>query len=158
MKTTIIIIAMLAAGVAGLSAEETKAKVSIDELHENKTLVGKLGEPFGKLLRVRCRAFVPDKNKPLSKADESEEWVEIMAADGKLFGVPILMKWRAFQINPVAKPAPGKTIEVWGYETGGFEGMPNGSFEHVPRVAGTGFRFVSSLVALKEIEPKEEKK
>jgi hypothetical protein len=121
-----IVIALLALSALGQGAE--KEKVSIDEFRENKVLIGLLGEPFGKVVRVSCRGIAPTE------------------------------EWSAFQTATVAKPASGQTLQVWGYETGGFKGSPGEAFEHVPGIADRGFRFESTFVALKKVEAAKQTK
>jgi hypothetical protein len=145
-----IVIALLAVSVLSQAAE--KEKVGIEEFKDKKVLTGKLGEPFGKIVRVTCRGYLPTEDDKRSKGEGWKDLVEIFVIENQLLEVPVRIEWSTFKIGTVAKPAAGETLEVLGYESGQFEGTPSGAFQHVPSVADKGFGFVSTFVALKKVE------
>lgn len=145
-----IVIALLA--VSALIQAAEKEKIGIEEFDGNKVLIGKLGKPFGTVVRVTCRDFVPTVDQRRTKGEWWKELVEITAIEGKQLEPPIPIKWSVFMTGSVAKPAAGETLEVLGYESGQFEGTPPEVFEHVPPVADVGFHFASHFVALKKVE------
>ena len=151
-----IVIALLALSALGQGAE--KEKVSIDEFRENKVLIGLLGEPFGKVVRVSCRGIAPTEEDKRMKGEPWKNQVEIFVIGERMLEVPVRIEWSAFQTATVAKPASGQTLQVWGYETGGFRGSPGEAFEYVPGIADRGFGFVSTFVALKKVEPERKQK
>jgi hypothetical protein len=146
-----ILIALLVAITLGHAAE--KEKVSIEEFREKKVLIGKLGKPFGTVLRATCSGFVPTEDERRTKAEWWKNQVDIVAIEGKRVDPPIRIEWSTFEADTVKKPAAGETLEVWGYETGKFRGVPAEAFKHVPPMATTGFGFMSTFVALKKAEP-----
>ncbi|RYD62301.1 MAG: hypothetical protein EOP83_14955 [Verrucomicrobiaceae bacterium] len=154
MKSIIIILL----AVSALSQAAEKEKVSIEEFGENKVLIGKLGEPFGKVVRVSCRGYVPTEDDKRSKDEGWKDLVEIFVVGDKLLEVPVRIKWSAFLTATVAKPTSDQTLQVWGYETGGFKGTPGEAFQYVPGIADTDFGFVSTFVALKKAEPAKQTK
>jgi len=109
-----IIIALLATS-ALCQAEEKIVRVEVSD--GKKVLVGKLGKPFGTIVRVACRSFVPPKGEPRPKAEEPEKLVEIIAVEGKRLETPVVMEWSAFMTATVEKLAVGETREIWGYDT-----------------------------------------
>jgi hypothetical protein len=151
-----IVIALLAVSAFSQAAE--KEKVSIEEFRQKKVLIGELGEPFGKIVRVTCRGYVPTEDDKRTKDEGWKDLVEIFVIGDKLLEVPVRIEWSTFKTATVAKPAAGETLAVWGYETGGFEGTPGEVFEHVPAIADTGFGFVSTFVALKKVEAAKQTK
>ena len=154
MKTIIAVLLALSA----LSQAAEKKEVRIEEFRENKVLVGLLGEPFGKVVRVSCRGYVPTEEDKRMKGEPWKDLVEIYVVGDRMLEVPIPIQWSSFMTAKVAKPAAGETLQVWGYETGGFEGTPPEAFQHVPSVADREFRFVSTFVALKKFEPERKQK
>lgn len=151
-----IIITLLA--VSALSQAAEKKEVSIEEFRENKVLTGLLGEPFGKVVRVSCRGYTPTEDDKRLKGEPWKDLVEIYVIGDRMLEVPVRIQWSSFMTATVAKPAPGETLQVWGYETGGFEGNPSEAFQHVPSVADREFRFVSTFVALKKFEQERKQK
>ena len=152
-----IVIALLATSVLSPAAE--KEKVRVEVFDESTVLIGKLGKPFGTVVRVTCRGMAqPKGDAGRTKEAWWEETVEITAIEGKRLEAPILIKWSNFMTGTVEKPAAGVSTEVWGYESGRFEGTPPEAFRHVPSIADVGFHFASHFVALKKVEPAREAK
>ena len=136
-------------------AEEKKTEVPLKDLGDSKVLIGKLGLPFGTIVRVTCRSFEPSEEEAKRKGDPWKSQVEITSIQGKPIDPPIRIEWGSFVPKEPAKPPVGENIEVWAYETGSFRGLPDGLLKysdgHLPQ--GHGFCFVNKLVAIREITP-----
>jgi hypothetical protein len=144
MKT--ILIMLLAMSCSGLAEE--KEKVSIRDFEKSKVLLGKLGKPFGTTMRVTCRGVAkPEGESGRTKDAWWEEVVEITAIEGKPLNRPVMIDWGTYR-EAVEKPAAGVSLEVFGYESGGFEGTPAGISVSTAISADVGFAFVCRFVAI----------
>ena len=142
-----VVIALLAVSVLSHAAE--KEKISIEEFRENKVLIGKLGKPFGKVVRVTCRGIVPTEEEKNSKWQRWKSQVDIIAIEGERVEPPIRLEWKTYTGQTPKKPEAGVSFEVLAYESGGFEGTPS----KVPRPRqDVGFAFECCLVALERVD------
>lgn len=150
-----IAIALLVAGALSHAAEKEKEKVSIEEFGENKVLIGELGQPFGKVIRITCRGIVPTEEEKRTKREWWKSQVEIVAIEGKQVAPPIRMEWSTYTGQSIEKPEGGVSLEVLGYEAGGFRGTPSEVPRHVMPRQDVGFHFECYFVALKKFDPEE---
>ena len=147
-----ILIMLLAMSCSGLAEE--KKQVSIRDFEKSKVLLGKLGKPFGTVMRVTCRGVArPEGDAGRTKREWWDEVVEVTAIEGKPLNPPVMIDWSSYTRDTVAKPAAGVSLEISGYESGRFEGNPSGISRRVAIKADLNFAFVCYLVALEKVEP-----
>ena len=48
------------------------------------------------------------------------------------------------------KPKVGNKFKYIGYETGGFTGVPEKTFDYMPAIATTGYYFTTDFVAVRD--------
>lgn len=113
-------------------------------------VVGDLGVPLGTIVLARGKVATGDAAAPTAKEDEGVVYFMVTHIDGRALPAPARVRWDHGSIpGAVAPPLPGLEVEVYGYETGAFEGAPEGTFKHVPAFATTGFHFATRFVALR---------
>ena len=138
---------LLAMSCSGLCEE--KEQVSILDFEKSKVLLGKLGKPFGTMMRVTCRGVArPEGEAGRTKDAWWDHMVEITAIEGKPLKRPVMIDWGTYAAEPVEKPAAGASLEVVGYESGAFEGTPAGISVSTAIRADVGFAFVCQFVAI----------
>ena len=140
-------------------ADEEKREVPLKEFADSKVLIGKLGLPFGTIVRVTCRSYGANEEEANRKGgDPSKRQVEIISVQGKPIEPAIRIEWRI--PKELQKPPVGESIEVWAYETGSFRGLPDelGKYAdgHLPQ--DHRFSFVNQLSVIREVTPEDEAK
>lgn len=113
-------------------------------------LVGDLGVSLGTIVLARGQVAAHDAAAPAAKEDEGAVKFVVTHVDGRKLTAAVRMRWdHAAVPGAAAPPPPGQEVEVYGYETGAFEGAPDGTFKHVPAFTTTGFHFATRFVALR---------
>lgn len=130
-------------------------EISVKDLPNDKVLVGKLGIPFGTIVRASCRGIIPTEDElERTKGRGWKEQIEILSVNGKLLDPPERLDWSSSR-SDLEKPAQGETREIFGYETGMFTGVPNRLSEYAPVWQDTSFHFACSFVPLKVASEQE---
>ena len=110
-------------------------------------------------MRVTCRSIEPNEEEANRKGDPWKRQVEITSIQGKAVEPVIRIEWANFEADSVPKPPAGEISEVWAYEAGSFQGLPDDLLkylgEHLPQ--GRGFAFVNRLVAIRKVGPEDQK-
>jgi hypothetical protein len=144
--------------IALAQADEKKTEVPLKDFNDSKVLVGKLGVPFGTIVRVTCRSFEPGEDEAKRKGDPWKRQVEVTSIQGKPIDPAIRIEWGI--PKELQKPPVGESIEVWAYETGSFRGLPNGLLKysdgHLPQ--DHGFCFVNKLLVIRKVTPGDQAK
>jgi len=136
---------------AFIQANEEKREVPLKEFSDSKVLFGKLGVPFGTIVRVTCRSFEPGEEDRL-KGDPWKRQVEITSIGGKPVDPPIRIEWRI--PKGIQKPPVGGRVEVWAYETGAFRGLPDGLDKYSDAIPQDhDFCFVNQLLVIRKVTP-----
>lgn len=146
---------LLAVVVCGpQSRAEDDDRIHVGQLAKQLPM-GLLKVPLGTVVTVKCRSFSPTDEEKGYKDAFWERQVEIIEANGQVLRNPIRIKWEGPSSSPLKKPPVGTTIEVLGYETGSFHGIPDtAGRKDLPIAAGTGFAFHSEFVPMKLVTQK----
>ncbi|OGQ19846.1 MAG: hypothetical protein A2138_03755 [Deltaproteobacteria bacterium RBG_16_71_12] len=132
---------------AARAKEREKMTVTVADLG---VVVGNLGVPLGTIVLARGQVAARDKDAPAAKEDEGAVRFVVTHVDGRALASPTRVRWDHGSVPGAAAPPPaGQEVEVYGYETGAFEGAPDGTFKHVPAFTTTGFHFATRFVALR---------
>jgi len=119
--------------------------VKIDDLNIRGAVIGVLGVPLGKVVTIEGE--VVDGTKLRAKALDGLALFQVRLVNGqKLTELPVI-RFRWFT-TAEAKKLNGR-VQLVGYETGQFVGVPGEAFLHIEPVATEGFHFESSFVILK---------
>ena len=142
---------LLAIAVFGSqSRAEDEGRIHVEQLAKQLP-IGLLKVPLGNVVTAKCRSFLPTEEESRVKDAFWERQVEIIEANGKTLKNPIRIEWGASSSAPLRKPPVGTTIEVVGYETGSFHGIPDAAGrKDLPIAAGTPFAFHSEFVPVSE--------
>jgi hypothetical protein len=110
-------------------------------------VIGALGVPLGTI--VTLEGEIVDGSSLAEKALSDRPVLMVESVDGTPLAAPVLLTFTWFAGAESAELSGRVTLIA--YETGGFEGVPDGVFAHVPAVAAQSFHFASTLVLLKAI-------
>jgi len=140
---------VVACTVGGLSAADT-AKVRWTDLGTRVRVIGSLGVPLGQIVKING-TVVPDECRK-RKADLGKTLIEVSQVNGSPLPKKTVVE-AAFLVAKQDLPSPGSPITCIGYETGGYHGVPPGTFDHVPPMTAEGFHFAVRFVILKTMRP-----
>ena len=126
--------------------------LTIDEINQ-RGVMGRLGHPLGTIVRVTGRTVDGDQLR--LKEFSGKTVLQIERVDGKLLSSPMLFPFQAF-LDMIDDPAAGRRFEYIGYETGAFTGRPQGTFDHVPPIPSTAWRFSTSFEILADAHRSKE--
>jgi len=104
---------------------------------------GILGTGFGEITEIT--GTIVDTG---SKADSGKKMLQVQSVAGQKLETPVIIELRVFSFTDIKIPSRG-TVQLRGYETGGFRGIPDEAFKDIPRVATTGYHFNSSFQVTK---------
>lgn len=83
-----------------------------------------------------------DHPAQLSKADEDRVYLLAEKLDGKPLPSPTRIELRFFAWNPALDTSQSdQVLNLTGYFSGGWEGIPDQAFTSMPRVATEGFHY-----------------
>jgi hypothetical protein len=120
--------------------------ITLAELSERQIL-GSLGHPLGTLLTVE--GVVADGTYTKLKYDAGHTLLRVQVVEGKELKDEVVFHFDAF-LDWVEKPKVGSRFKYFGYETGGFIGVPAKSFDGIgPAVPRFGF--VTKFAVLREV-------
>jgi hypothetical protein len=130
----------------GDEGESAAKPVSLQEIHQ-RGVEGRLGVKLGTIVTIKG-SVVPNTSR--SKADVSERFfLSIEQIDGESLDKPIQFPFRSkFDSKPL--PKIGDEFSYVAYETGRFEGTPDGEFDYVQAYADIGFGFGTELLLIAE--------
>jgi hypothetical protein len=113
----------------------------------NRGVQGMLGRPLGTIVNVSGEVVANDSR---AKEDADQPFfLRIDQVDGKKLAKPVRYPFRlANQWVKMPVPKIGQRFEYAGYETGAFQGSPDGEFKYVPAYTSVGFSFVSEFRVL----------
>jgi hypothetical protein len=146
-KLLLVLISTAIVGIDCSLAEEAakdESRIHVEDFTKQLP-IGLLNVPLGTVVTVKCRSFLPTKEESGFKDAFWKRQVEIIEANGKALKPPVRIEWTELSYSPVDKPPVGTTIEVVGYETGSFDGIP----KDLPIAAGPAFAFHSKFSPMK---------
>lgn len=108
-----------------------------------------LGFPFGTILNIE--AIIVDGNSLLRKETTGEVLLHITKVNGKVINLTRPM-W--FEDETATITASHNFYKLIVYETGKFQGIPNGYFEYRPLKQATGFHFRNYLQIIACVQTK----
>lgn len=149
----VLIFTSIVSGDCSLAQETAKDenRIHVEEF-ARQLPIGLLKVPLGTVVTVKCRSFLPTEEESRMKDAFWERQVEIIEANGKALTPPVRIGWEELSYSFVKKPPIGTTIEVIGYETGSFDGIPDTAGRRdLPIAAGTSFAFHSGFVPMKQV-------
>jgi hypothetical protein len=139
-------------------AQAEQKELPLKDYEDSKVLIGRLGRPFGTIIRLTCRSVEPSQEERLLKAEPWKDQVEVVAIEGNPVKPVIRINWSNFRADTVAKPPGRENIEVWAYESGSFQGLPAEISRYEQSIpADTGFSFVNTLVVIRKVKPEDGK-
>lgn len=104
------------------------------------TVNSQLGKPFGEILEIE--GTVIDGATIGRKAYSNTTLIQVTHVQGTQLKEAITMKLSSLtNVGMMQSLSHGKTVKLLGYETGGFEGIPNEAFNHIQLFTTTGFHF-----------------
>lgn len=150
-KCSAILIASLFAASASAQTPATASSeppLTIDEVRL-RGVTGRLGPRLGTIVEVSGSVVaVPE---PRRKAHATVPFLlSITAVDDNHLREPVVYEFIPYHSSLVFTPKIGDAFRFIGYETGGFEGSPNGFYkiEGVPYHADVNYGFSARFVAL----------
>jgi len=111
--------------------------ISYTSINSSVRIIGALGQPLGKVIRISGIAVAGGN----SKADSGTIKLKVKSVDGAALEKPVIISFQNFRWSGVKDPAEGKSFSYIGYETGRMTGIPYDATKHMPRVATTAFTF-----------------
>jgi hypothetical protein len=127
-------------------APEQATSINVSDLNRLQ-VIGQLGQPLGKIVVVE--GVVADDSYRHIKADLGETLLRITTLNGKQLAEERVFPYRGLTTE-VEKPKVGSKFKFSGYETGGFTGVPAGTFEYTPAFATTGYYFTTNFVVIRD--------
>jgi hypothetical protein len=157
-----------------LSAQESRpdsSYIDYKDLYSKVKIVGKLGQPLGTIMEIKCR-IVDDKpsyrlhkgiyqlnileinKKPVTEKIISEfedETGNLPAYDFALY--KFLYKkdtgiLNSDMVEKMNKEYVGKEFTLFAYETGSYVGLPDNYYKYAPMRNGTSFYFKTFLIVI----------
>lgn len=119
--------------------------VKIEDLSVSGGVIGKLAIPLGKVVVVEGE--IVDGTKLRAKSLEGVSLLQVSTVNGQKLPEPCLLRFAWFATTETKK-LKGR-VNLIGYESGQFVGLPADAFAHIDPVASEGFHFESSFVVLK---------
>jgi hypothetical protein len=140
----VVAIATVAVGIlfpfAASPADRVKS-ITVSELNQLQ-VIGLLGHPLGTIVTIE--GVVADDSYRIMRADLGHTLLRVQTVGGKK-----LLKEQVFHFGnapaEIEKPKVGSKFKYIGYETGGFTGTPQGTFDYVRPFATTGYYFTTAL-------------
>lgn len=111
--------------------------ISYTSINSSVRIIGSLGQPLGKVIRISGIA-VGGKN---TKSDSGTIKLRVKSVDGIKLEKPVITGFRIFQWAGIKNPSEGKSFTYIGYETGHMTGIPYDAAKLMPRFATTAFTF-----------------
>jgi hypothetical protein len=118
------------------------------QLNRTVQIVGSLGIPLGKVIKVEGIALNPGEIR--EKAFAGKTLLKVLTVNGKKLKNPVTIVWQTLSFVNLNPPKPGQTVTYFGYETGEMRGIPEEAFRHIPYATTQGYHFATYFVALKE--------
>lgn len=138
--------AMASTSLAPNRKVPTEPPVPLKDIHD-RGVEGRLGVRLGTIVEVSGEV-IPNTSK--AKADASEPFfLSIRTVNGKPLSNTVRYPFvKQSKWLEVATPRVGDKFRYVGFETGRFEGSPEGEFDYVPAYATTGYHFGTHFVVL----------
>ena len=111
-----------------------------------------LGVGFGKISTISGK-IMDDQDTKLRR-DMGRTLIRVSKVNGKPIGGKLIVPVHTFAFADTKLPGRGTDVELRGYETGGYRGIPKEAFEDIPIVANDGYYFESHFMVTKVISPK----
>ena len=141
----LICVALLAIGGGSAPTTQPQSPISLKDVYA-RGIEGRLGMRLGTIAEI-SGDVVPNTSK--AKADDDEPFfLKITAVDGKPLAEPVLYPFIKQNSGINVAPKIGDKFRFVGFETGRFDGSPDGELKYVPAYATTGFGFHTRFVVL----------
>ncbi len=111
-------------------------------------MIGSLGRPLGEVVSIE--GIAADEDYTRRKADAGEILLRVLAVNGKSLKREVVLNFHPYEGAEMKNPSAGMRFKYFGYETGGFSGIPEAAFVYVPRVPTSGHYFTTSFVILRD--------
>jgi hypothetical protein len=111
-----------------------------------------LGQGFGKIITIKG-IMIDDRDTKLRR-DLGRMLVEVSEVNGKLLDKKLTIPISTFSFANTKVPNRKTHVELRGYETGGYHGIPKDAFKDIPMVATDGFYFESYFMITAVVSPK----
>lgn len=123
-------------------------RVSSVDLGRAVTVVGRLGQPLGHVVRIEGAAVESDH--PRGKGQDNTLFFRIATVEGRALPKPVVIEIVFFSSSNTRKLLAGERQVLLGYETGRFSGLPDEATPHLSAPpAMTGYGFTTEFVVLK---------
>lgn len=138
---SVLVVVIFCFGCSSLHKEMSLAEIN------NAGVTGMLGPKLGTVVIV---AGTVEENTSQSKGDEGEPFfLSIDSVNGNQLKSPVKYPLRtAHEWIKIETPKIGDHFNYVGYETGGFEGSPDGEFKYAPAYSTTGYFFNTSFLII----------
>ncbi len=112
-------------------------------------VLGSLGVPLGRVVQVKGRILPDDARR--RKADAGATLLEVRSVEGQALVQPVVLTVRQLSWTSPVRFEPGQQVQLVGYESGAFGGIPEEAFRHLPRgtTAAFGFELWFQLVKVR---------
>lgn len=149
MRSRILLAIALGAALAVAATQakegERKPPISLQDLRD-RGVAGHLGVPLGTIATIVGQVV---KNDSRNKADSAEPFfLQIEKVDGMKLPQPVKYPFRPQQFAKLPQPKIGEAFQYVAFETGGYDGSPQGEFDFVPAYQTINYDFITSLVIL----------
>jgi hypothetical protein len=141
------IILVLALAISFSACHPSHKKITLGDIN-NIGVTGALGQKLGTIITV---TGVVEENSSEAKEDEGEPFfLSITAVNGNPLKAPVKYPFRAaHDWIKIETPKIGDHFDYVGYETGSFDGSPDGEFKYAVAYTSTGYYFKTSFLILK---------
>jgi len=111
------------------------------------TIASMLGQGFGKIIVIEGKVI--DDTDTRMRAHMGKKLLEVQKVNGQKMANPPQIQLSSFSFSKVDIPERGTLVQLRGYETGGFSGIPGKAFDDIPMVATTGYFFKTQFMVTK---------
>ena len=122
-----------------LATSEARAEEERMSVSDLASVVGMLGQPLGTVVTIEGVVVEDDYRR--MKEDQGKTLLKVEKVDGVVLEGEVILSLTQYAWTSPFLFEPGKRFELVGYESGGFTGIPEEAFDHIPQVTTTGFGF-----------------
>ena len=146
--TTGLLITVASGLIADAQSQRAKTRVRSIHVSQLNKVIGYLGHPLGEVITIE--GITVDENYTKRKSDSGQLLLRVEDVNGKRLKNEVILHFSPFENVTIRNPSARAKFKYIGYETGGFNGIPERAFDYVPQAGTAGYAFSTSFVVLRD--------
>jgi hypothetical protein len=134
------------------AASNSRQSVNYADLGNKIEVIGPLNEPLGKLITIEGALVPEDKRRTYVEANETEALFEVTKVQGRQLDTHVRIDVRSFAFHRVLIPQDQSGVILKGYQTGGFEHIPEEAYKIVGPTTNAKWHFRVGFMAVERVK------